>query len=346
VMLAAAHYRRTGDRAFAARLWPAVERALGWLDRDGDPDGDGFLEYRRSAPGGLVQQGWKDSPDSVFHADGAIAPAPIALVEVQAYAVAARRGAAEMADALGDARRARALRGDAERLRRALEGAFWDEELGTYVLALDGDKRPCRVRASNAGHVLWASAAGAGHARRVTRSLLEPRSFSGYGLRTIAEGEPRYNPLSYHDGSVWPFDTALAARGMARYGQKTAAMRLVESLFAASSGFPGARLPELFCGFGREADDPPSPYPVAGSPQAWSAAAGLQAVEVALGLEIDALRGTVRLHDPRLPAGVDDLDVSGLAVAGETLSVSLRRRAGSVRATVRGGRGLDVRVEP
>jgi glycogen debranching enzyme len=345
VMLAAAHHRRTADVAFAAEMWPAVERALGWMDRYGDPDGDGFLEYRRLASGGLEQQGWKDSPDSVFHLDGTIAPAPVALVEVQAYAIAARRGAADLAAVLGHRRRERELRANARLLRRRFEEAFWDGALGSYVLALDGDKRPCRVRASNAGHVLWAGVAGSRHARQVTRSLLDPRSFSGFGLRTVAEGEARYNPLSYHDGSVWPHDTALAARGIAAYGARDAAMTVVDGLFAAARGFPDARLPELYCGFPREGGDPPVAYPVACSPQAWSAAVALQVVEIALGLELDALERVVRIRAPRLPAGVDDLRVSGVVVAGEELSIALHRDEGGVVPIVTGGRGLDVRIE-
>lgn len=345
VMLAAAHHQRTGDLALAAEIWPAVERALAWMDRYGDPDGDGFLEYRRLASGGLEQQGWKDSPDSVFHEDGAIAPAPIALVEVQAYAIAARQGAARLAAALGHAGRARQLRSGARLLRRRFEEAFWDDRLGSYVLALDGDKRACRIRASNAGHVLWAGVASAPHARRATRALLAPRSFSGFGVRTVAEGEARYNPLSYHDGSIWPHDTAIIARGMARNGAPDAAMAVVDGLLAAASGMPDSRLPELFCGFARDGADPPVAYPVACSPQAWSAAVALQAVEIALGLEVDAPRGMVRLRAPRLPGGVDDLEVRGLVVGGEAIDIRLRRDADHVRASVHGGRHLDVRVE-
>src|SRR6185369_603228 len=186
---------------------------LRWMETYGDPDGDGFIEYARQTPRGLAQQGWKDSQDSVFHASGEMAEGPIALCEVQGYAYAARRAAAELAEALGDAATAQELRGKAERLRVQFEDAFWCEDLSTYALALDGSKRPCRVRTSNAGHCLFAGIATDEHARRVASTLTDETSFSGWGIRTVASSEARYNPMSYHDGSIWPHDNSLVAAG-------------------------------------------------------------------------------------------------------------------------------------
>ena len=218
VLLAGAYYERTADRAFAAAIWPHVEAALGWIDRDGDRDGDGFVEYERRAADGLIHQGWKDSDDAVSHADGTPASGPIALCEVQAYVYAARRAGAVLAAALGMPDRAAELERQAGRLRERFEAAFWCDDLGTYALALDGDKRPCRVRTSNAGHCLFGGIAAPDRAARVARGLMAPELFSGWGIRTLAATEVRYNPMSYHNGTVWPHDNALIAFGAARYG--------------------------------------------------------------------------------------------------------------------------------
>ncbi len=326
VLLAGEHYRRTADIAFAATLWPHIERALDWMDGDGDPDGDGFLEYQRMAPEGIAQQGWKDSWDSIFHADGEIAPTPIALCEVQAYAFAAKLGAAEIADALGHAERAAALRTQAMDLQRRFEAAFWLPDLGTYALALDGDKRPCRVRTSNPGHALFAGIADPTHARRVARGLLGPAFFSGWGIRTVAEGEARYNPMSYQNGSVWPHDNALIAVGLARYGFKEDALRVLEGLFDASMQIDLARLPELFCGFRRGDHDAPTLYPVACSPQAWAAGAVFHMLQACLGLEVDTLHQQVRLTHARLPRFIDSLHVTGLQVGEAAVDLILVRQ--------------------
>jgi glycogen debranching enzyme len=325
VMLAGGYYRRTGDIASAARLWPNVERALEWMDRYGDQDGDGFLEYQRMAPEGIAQQGWKDSWDSIFHADGELAPTPIALCEVQAYAFAAKREAAELADALGHAERAAALRAQATEFQRRFEAAFWVPDLGTYALALDGEKRPCRVRTSNAGHALFAGIADPAHARRVVRGLLGPSFFSGWGIRTVAEGEARYNPMAYQNGSVWPHDNALIAVGLARYGFKEEALRVLEGLFDASMQIDLARLPELFCGFRRGDHDAPTLYPVACSPQAWAAGAIFHLLQACLGLEVDAGQRQVRVTHARLPRFIDSLNITGLQVGRGSVDLVLVR---------------------
>src|SRR5207302_1521598 len=245
VVLAGAYFEWTGDRAFVAKLWPHVERALEWVDRHGDRDGDLFVEYARRSSSGLVQQGWKDSQDSVFHADGTLAEPPIALCEVQAYVYAAKLQAAAMADALGHAPRADRLRHEAEQLRAAFEEKFWCEELSSYALALDGTKQPCRVRTSNAGHCLFGGIASPERARRVAEHIVGPEFFSGWGIRTLAATEARYNPMSYHNGSVWPHDNGMIAAGLSRYGFDDLTAVPFAGLFEASVMMESNRLPEL-----------------------------------------------------------------------------------------------------
>jgi glycogen debranching enzyme len=334
VMLAAAYYERTADRAFAETLWPHVERALHWLDTAGDPDGDGFVEYDRHSATGLVQQGWKDSNDSVFHADGALARGPIALVEVQGYAYAARRGAAELAARLGRADRAADLERRAEELRERFERAFWCEDLSTYALALDGQKRPCRVRTSNPGHCLFTGIVSPDRAARVARTLLDDRSFSGWGVRTVAEGEARYNPMSYHNGSVWPHDNALIGAGLSRYGLRAEAMAVLAGLFDASLFMDLHRMPELFCGFGRRPGEGPTLYPVACSPQAWAAGAAYQLLQGCLGLRIDGPAGRVLFRYPVLPEFLREVRLRRLRVGGATVDVRLERHGEDVGVNV------------
>jgi len=334
VMLAAEHSRQTGDVATARRLWPHVERALGWMDRYGDADGDGFLEYSRSNERGLMQQGWKDSHDSIFHADGRMAVGPIATCELQAYAYAARVGASELAALLGHPDVAREQAGRATDLQRAFDVAFWDEELGTYALALDGEKQRCRIRASNAGHVLWSGIALPDRAARVAETLLSDASFSGWGIRTVAADASRYNPISYHNGSIWPHDNAIAAMGLARYGQHDKAARLLAGMFDASRTFDLARLPELFCGFTRRHGEDATRYPVACSPQAWAAGSVFMLLQAVLGLEIDAPARQVRFRHSRLPDFLDGLSVGGLRIGDAAVDLDIGRQA----------LGVDVRV--
>jgi glycogen debranching enzyme len=269
VMLAGAYLQRSDDVETLRRLWPNVQAALAWITRHGD----GFVTYERRSERGLKNQGWKDSPDSIFHADGALAEGPIALCEVQAYVYAAWRAAADIARQLGEPADAYGAR--AESLRRLFDEHFFDVQLGTYVIALDGAQRPCRVRTSNAGHALFTGIAHPERAASVVRTLMDPRSFSGWGIRTVAEGEARYDPASYHNGSIWPHDNALIASGFARYGFKREAAQILEALVDASTHFDGARLPELFGGVARRAGEGPTLYPGACSPQAWAAGAPL-----------------------------------------------------------------------
>ena len=325
LMLAGAYFERTDDLATMAEIWPNLEAALAWIRDHGDRDGDGFVEYGRHTEAGLSNQGWKDSADSVFHADGRLAVGPIALVEVQAYVHAALRGIAPVAARLGRAEAALELEQRAAELRLAFDAAFFDDELGTYVIALDGEKRPCRVATSNAGHALLSGIALPERAASVVAALMGPASFSGWGVRTVAADAPRYNPMSYHDGSVWPHDNALIALGLSRYGFRDEAARIFEGLFAAAVHFDLRRLPELFCGLPRRRAQGPTAYPVACSPQAWAAAAPFALLQASLGLAFDSTERRLVFDRPRLPAFLDEVTIRGLELCGATIDVTVRR---------------------
>ena len=334
VLLAGAYHERTADRPFVESIWPNVEAALGWIDAYGDADRDGFVEYARTNPQGLVNQGWKDSHDAIFHADGSFAAAPIALCEVQGYVYAARRAAAALARALGREERADDLDRTAADLRERFEKAFWCEDLGTYALALDGAKRPCRVRTSNAGQCLFSGIARPDHARRVARTLLGPEGFSGWGVRTLASSEARYNPMSYHNGSVWPHDNALIAWGLDLYGLKKGVVEIAAALMGASPLLDLHRMPELFCGFPRRPGEGPTLYPVACAPQAWSAAAVFLLVQACLGLRVSARENQVYLCDPRLPPSVKELRIENLRVGDASVDLLARRHGRDVGVNV------------
>ena len=335
VVLAGEYHQRTGDMATLEATWPNVERALEWIDRYGDLDGDGYVEYRRRSPTGLVNQGWKDSEDSIFHADGRLAEGPIALCEVQGYVYLARVHAARLARALGHAERARGLDAAAEALRAAFERDFWCEDIGTYALALDGDKRPCRVRTSNAGHVLWSGIASRDRARRVGETLLSPESFSGWGVRTVARGEARYNPMSYHNGSVWPHDNAIAAMGLARYGMKEKTVAIAAALYDASLFMDLHRLPELYCGFDRRhRGEGPTLYPVACSPQAWASASAFYLVKACLGLSFRPEEPRIRFLHPVLPHFLDRVRLADVRAGDAVVDVQFERHGGDVGVSV------------
>jgi glycogen debranching enzyme len=325
VMLAGDYLVRTGDLDFARALWPHVVRALEWMTGPGDADGDGFIEYFRRSPKGLTQQGWKDSGDSVFHADGTLAEGPIALCEVQGYAFAAYRSAARIATALGDRAHAEALAARAARLQERFDRAFWLENLDTYALALDGAKRPCEVRASNAGHCLFTGIAPRGHAERVARTLMDPSSFSGWGIRTLATGQPRYNPMSYHNGSVWPHDNSMVAAGLARYGHQPGVRALLSGMYEASQFVELHRLPELFCGFECRQGAGPTLYPVACSPQAWASGALLLLLEASLGLIVEGGRERIVFRRGSLPPWLQQMWIRNLRVGRSTLDLALEQ---------------------
>ncbi len=339
VLLVGLYVERTGDVTTLAELWPAVEAALGWIDGPGDRDGDGFVEYRRATENGLVNQGWKDSFDAIFHADGRLAEGDIALAEVQGYVFAAKRLAARCARRLGLIDRARALDDDAMRLARKFEDAFWSDHLGNYALALDGAKQPCQVRTSNAGQLLFTGIVREDRARMVAADLMRPQFFSGWGIRTVAHGEARYNPMSYHDGSIWPHDNALIALGLARYGLKRSVETIFKGLFDAASYMELRRLPELFCGFRRERRRGPTLYPVACLPQAWASATPFSLLEAALGLEFDADANEIRLRNPHLPDFINEVMVRDLSLGESSVDLHLRRHDGGVSLEVLRARG-------
>jgi glycogen debranching enzyme len=343
VLLAGAYYGRTEDLGFVESLWPHVQAALRWIDRYGDRDGDGFVEYQRQSRDGLLHQGWKDSDDAVFHADGSLAQGPIALCEVQGYVYAARRAGAALAAALGLERRAAQLTRQAAGLQERFEQTFWCDELSTYALALDGDKHPCRVRTSNAGHCLFTGIAHDDPARRLAQTLLAGESFSGWGIRTVAASEVRYNPMSYHNGAVWPHDNAIIAQGLGRYGLGTKAMQLLTGLFEASLYFDMQRMPELFCGSARQPGEGPVPYPVACAPQAWSAASVFLLLQACLGLSVNGLDHRVSFANPCLPVGVGELRIHNLEVAGAALDLLVVRHEEDVNVKVLRAEG-DVEV--
>ena len=333
VMLAAAYFARTGDRAFIDRLWPHVIAALAWMDEHGDLDGDGFIEYARRSGTGLVNQGWKDSHDSVFHDDGTLAMAPIALCEVQGYAYGAWIGAAALAAARGDQRSSEGWTRRADDLRERFDRRFWCEDLGTYALALDADKRPCRVVTSNPGHCLFTGIVPPNRAAALARTLVNAASFSGWGVRTVAAGPTRYNPMSYHNGSVWPHDNALIAAGLARYGFTAEATMIMEGMFELSQRVDLHRLPELICGFHRRGDYP-TLYPVACAPQSWAAGAVTLLLEACLGMRVDALERRVSFSKAALPTFIEWLRIENLMVGDVTLDLLLTRHTYDVGVTV------------
>jgi glycogen debranching enzyme len=344
-LVASAYFDRTGDVELLQKLWPHLERALAWIDGPGDPDQDGFVEYQRRSTNGLSNQGWKDSWDAIMHADGHLAEGPIALCEVQAYVYGARAGLARAARQLGLDARADELARAAARMRDAFAESFWCEDLGTYAIALDGRKQPCRVRSSNAGQVLLTGLARPEHAEAVGRCLLSPDQFSGWGVRTLAASSRRYNPMSYHDGSVWPHDNALIAAGLARYGDTHSAAAIFAGLFDACCMLEDARMPELLCGFDRQPDEPPILYPTACSPQAWAAGSVFLLLRSVLGVAVDAQRGAVRFVRPTLPAALDRIAIQGLAVGNGSVDLALERSGESlVLHVLRAAEGVDVAI--
>ena len=339
VLLAGLYVERTGDDETLAELWPAIEAALRWIDGAGDPDQDGFVEYQRASEQGLANQGWKDSYDAIFHADGPLAEGYIALSEVQAYVFAGKHLAARCALRLGLVDRARQLEADAQRLAERFEEAFWCDDLGTYALALDGAKQPCKVRTSNAGQLLFTGIARHDRARMVAADLMRPHFFTGWGIRTVARGEARYNPMSYHNGSIWPHDNALIALGLARYGLKQSVEHVFKGLFDAASYMDLRRLPELFCGFQRERRRGPTLYPVACAPQAWASATPFTLLEAALGLEFDVQRGEIRLRNPRLPAFLNEVILRELQLGPSSVDLRVHRHGDDVSLEVLRTRG-------
>ena len=325
VMIAGGYYRWTLDIETLARLRPALEAALEWIASWGDRDGDGFIEYERRSPAGLINHGWKDSHDSVVHADGSPADGPIALVEAQGYVYEAKLRIAEVFDAFDEPDRAGQLRAQAAELRAAFNDAFWDADEGFFALALDGRKRQVRSVGSNPAHCLYCGIIDDDKAALVAERLMAPDMFSGWGIRTLASSSRAYNPMSYHNGSIWPHDNAIAAAGLKRYGFHTATARIASGLFEVATAARDFRLPELFCGFHR--DDSPSivAYPVACIPQAWAAAAPFLLVQAMMGVSGHAPSNTLTVDRPMLPEWLDSLELRNLRLAHSRVSLSFRR---------------------
>ena len=342
VMLAGAYYRWTADLETLSGLLPALDAALEWMDRYGDQDGDGFLEYQARSQAGLYNQGWKDSEDAIVHTDGSLAEPPIALVEVQGYAYLAKQRIAEVYEALGHRDRADSLRKDAAELKEAFNEAFWMEE-GTYALALDGKKRQVRSVTSNPGHCLYCGIVDGEKARRVAERLMAEDMFSGWGVRTLSTTSPAYNPVSYHNGSVWPHDNAIIAAGLKRYGVTDGAEKIVSALFDAAGLSHDARLPELLCGFDRREDNPYVPFPVACRPQAWAAAAPFMILQALLGISARAHEGLLTINQPELPEWLGSIEIRNIRVGKASVSLGFTRSQGitSVSLLERSG---DARV--
>ena len=328
VALAGAYLKRTGDLATIRRLWPNLIAAAGWMTDYGDSNGDGLIDYARAAETGLSNQGWKDSEDSIFDRDGCFPKGPVALLEVQGYAFAAWTAMADMGVLLSDSR-SQEWRARAETVRSLVEDRFWMEDQNFYAVALDGDGRQMQAIGSNAGHLLFSGLPKPERARLVTRRMLTAEFRSGWGLRTLAKGQARFNPMSYHNGSVWPHDTAMAAAGMAGYGERRAVAMLLGEIYGAAAHFQ-LRLPELFCGFIRETGEPPIAYPVACLPQAWAAGSVFLMLQAALGLSIDATEQLVEIADPTLPPGVDRLSITRLQVGDGVIDLHFQRLDGQV----------------
>jgi len=340
VMLAGAYYGAVADRGFIELLWPHIDAALRWMDEYGDVDRDGFIEYSRHSEKGLTHQGWKDSQDSVFHADGTLAQGPIALCEAQGYVYAAKMNAAMLARVLGDSHRADELERQAEDLKERFEKMFWCEEVSTYAMALDGNKSMCRVRTSNAGHCLFTGIATPDLGKRVAAGLFDEGLFSGWGIRTLHASERRYNPMSYHNGSIWPHDNAVVSQGLSRYGFRDLPLRVLEGLFSLSLMVDLHRLPELFCGFPRRQDQGPTLYPVACSPQSWAAGAVYMLLQSCLGMTLDAPHHRLQFEHPALPDFLDELKLRNLRVGDSSVDLTLRRYPDNV------GINVDRRVGP
>jgi glycogen debranching enzyme len=334
LILLGATFEWTGDRGLVDRLWPNAMAALGWIDRYGDLDGDGFIEYQRRSERGLLNQGWKDSGDAVRDRHGQEMVGPIALAEVQGYVFDAKRRLAGLARMRGEDDLAARLDADAAALAARFEAAFWVEDQRFYAMALDGEKRSCDAIGSNPGQCLWSGIVSPERARDVIDRLLRPSMFSGWGIRTYAADQPGFNPIGYHTGTVWPHDTSLIAAGFKRYGFDDASNRLAGQMLEAAQRFPDYRLPELFCGFDRADSHTPVPYPVACSPQAWAAGSSFLFLETMLGLRAHADLGELELWHPHLPDWLGKVTLTDLRVGEASVDLLFHRWRGTTSAEV------------
>lgn len=335
IMLAGAYYTRTADESFVKEIWPNIKAALNWIDTYGDINGDGFIEYQHKSVNGLTNQGWKDSHDSIMYEDGRLAESPIAPCEVQGYVYDAKIQAAKLARRVNEIELADKLEQEAAVLKKRFNEVFWDEELSCYVLALDGKGKPCRVVSSNAGHTLFTSIADKDKAKKLVNRLFQPDMFNGWGIRTLGKYEKRYNPMSYHNGSVWPHDVSLIARGLSKYGFTEETLKLATSLFDASLFIELQRLPELFCGFDRRKGEGPTNYPVACSPQAWAVATVYLLLESCLHIDIYAEQKKVYFYNPVIPVDTDEIKIHQLKLGDGFADLELYTENGTVGVKIK-----------
>lgn len=334
VVLAGAYYRRTKDLDTVKSIWKNIEAAVQWIDEYGDVNKEGFVNYKHKNENGLTNQGWKDSFDSISGETGSLAVPPITLCEVQAYVYDAKIQAALLSEALGQVDKAASLRSQAESLKRQFNEKFWDEALQCYILALDGNGTPCRVISSNAGHCLFSGIADDEKAQKVAQLLMSDDMYSGWGIRTLSKKEKRYNPMSYHNGSVWPHDVAMIAKGFARYGFQQQTSKLMNTLFDASLFIEDQRLPELYCGFDRRRGEGPTNYPAACSPQAWSVGAVFMLLEACLNIEIIAQEKKVYFRKPILPEGIETIEIKNLILDNSPFDFELYHDSRTLRLEV------------
>jgi glycogen debranching enzyme len=338
-------WRWTGETALLERHIEAAERCLDWIDNWGDRDGDGFQEYQTRAPKGYENMGWKDAGDAVSYPDGTLVRGPKALCELQGYVFAAWTGMAEIFDALGREDRAAELRAKAAGLFVRFNAVFWDEDFGGYAYALDGEKNKVLTSVSNVGHLLWSGIVPRERAGRVVARLMDDRMFSGWGIRTLATDHPLYNPISYHNGSVWPHDNGLIAQGFARYGFHAEAATVARAVSGAAAQFAMHQVPELYAGLARAATPFPVQVPGANVPQAWAAASAFSFLQALLGIEADAPAGLLRLT-PALPAWLPDLTLRGLRVGTQSFDLRFVRAGEATQMEVLGGDPAAVVVTP
>ena len=334
VSLAWAYYERTDDEETIRSIWDNIKLAIEWIDKYGDLDGDGYVEYQVKSEKGLTNQGWKDSVDSVSHEDGRLADSPIALCEVQAYVFDAKVSAAKLAELFGENGYAERLKKEANTLKENFTRDFWDEEMQVFALALDGHKKPCRVVSSNAGHVLFSGIADREQAKKLSKVLLSEKMFSGWGIRTLATDAKRYNPMSYHNGSIWPHDNAMIAYGLAQYGLKNDVIKVSTGIFDTAMAVDLERLPELFCGFKRRKGEAPTAYPVACSPQAWAIASAFILVQSMLGLKVIAKENLLHFKKPSLPPYIEDITIKNLKVKDKEVVLQVRKQKGEIVVTL------------
>ncbi|ARI76279.1 amylo-alpha-1,6-glucosidase [Halobacillus mangrovi] len=343
LILLTEYVRWSKDLDLFKELSPNVESAIEWIDQYGDRDGDGFIEYHQESSKGIANQGWKDSADSIVHRNGEYAKSPIALAEVQGYVYQARLGIAELYEASGSTEKAEKLNAQAADLKKKFNEAFWMDDVGFYAIALDEHKKQVGTITSNPGHALYAGLIDEDKEEQVLDSLVSSKMFSGYGIRTMAEGEAGYNPMSYHDGSVWPHDNSMILLGMGYVQGNKQANIVIEGLIEASRSFEYERLPELFCGYGRE-EGKPVPYPVACSPQAWAAGTPLTFIRTMLGLYPTYDSKEITLS-PSFVNGLNEMSVQGLPLAGGRVSFTVIRKGDQYEIDVaENSTGLNVSI--